>query len=116
MEKGRLAELLTELLAETLQRDRRALTELADKHPVIGEVRGTGVFWALELVADAGTRAPLPGTEIAYAKSELVARGVLPFTVDNRIHVVPPCVVTADEVATAVTAYDEVLTLLDGRL
>ena len=28
------------------------LATLADKHPVIGEVRGAGVFWALELVAD----------------------------------------------------------------
>ena len=33
------------------------LAELAAKHPVIGEVRGTGVFWALELVADRETRA-----------------------------------------------------------
>ncbi len=36
-----------------------ALAELAEKHPVIGEVRGTGVFWALELVSDPATRAPL---------------------------------------------------------
>jgi taurine--2-oxoglutarate transaminase len=93
-----------------------ALAALGEKHPVVGEVRGTGVFWALELVADAETRAPLPGSEIAFAKAELIARGVLPFTVDNRIHVVPPCVVTADEVAQAITAYDDVLTLLDGRL
>ena len=29
------------------------------------------------------------------------SRGLLPFMADNRIHVVPPCVVTADEVAEA---------------
>ncbi len=28
------------------------LAALADKHPVIGEVRGLGVFWALDLVSD----------------------------------------------------------------
>ena len=33
---------------------------------------------------------------------EMLARGLLPFTVDNRIHVVPPCTVSADEVARAV--------------
>ena len=33
------------------------------------------------------------------AKGELLARGLLPFLADNRIHVVPPCVVTDDEVA-----------------
>jgi taurine--2-oxoglutarate transaminase len=35
----------------------------------------------------------------------------LPFTVENRIHVVPPCIVTPEEVAEAFTTYDEVLGL-----
>lgn len=89
---------------------------LADKHPVIGEVRGTGVFWAVELVADRTTRAPLPAALMGRAKAELVARGLIPFIADNRIHVVPPCVVTADEVAEAMATYDAVLTLLDEEL
>uniref|UniRef100_UPI003B39FDB4 aminotransferase class III-fold pyridoxal phosphate-dependent enzyme n=1 Tax=Pseudactinotalea sp. TaxID=1926260 RepID=UPI003B39FDB4 len=93
-----------------------ALADLAEKHPVIGEARGLGVFWALELVADRDTRAPLPAAEIAFAKSALLERNLMPFTADNRIHVVPPCVVTADEVAQAIAIYDEVLTLLDERL
>jgi taurine--2-oxoglutarate transaminase len=86
-----------------------ALTELAEKHPVIGEVRGEGVFWALELVADRETRAPLPAAEVGRIKAALLERGLLPFVADNRIHVVPPCVVTADEVAEATAIYDEVL-------
>jgi taurine---2-oxoglutarate transaminase len=90
-----------------------ALETLAEKHPVLGEVRGTGVFWAMELVADAATREPLSAALMGRAKTELVNRGVLPFIADNRIHVVPPCVVTADEVAEAMAAYEEVLTLLD---
>lgn len=89
---------------------------LADKHPVIGEVRGKGVFWAVELVADRTTRAPLPAASMGRAKAELVARGLIPFIADNRIHVVPPCVVTADEVAEALATYDAVLTLLDEEL
>ncbi|WP_280266919.1 aspartate aminotransferase family protein [Nocardia wallacei] len=89
-----------------------ALTALAQDCPVIGEVRGEGVFWAVELVADRETREPLPATTMARIKSELVARGVLPFGADNRIHVVPPCVVTADEVDTAMRALREVLTAL----
>ena len=32
-----------------------------EKHPLIGEVRGEGVFWALELVADRETREPVAG-------------------------------------------------------
>jgi taurine---2-oxoglutarate transaminase len=35
---------------------------------------------------------------------------------ENRIHVVPPCVVTAEEVAEAMAIYDEVLsTALEGE-
>ena len=35
------------------------LAELARKHEWVGEVRGTGAFWAIELVADRATREPL---------------------------------------------------------
>jgi len=86
-----------------------ALEELAERHAAIGEVRGEGVFWAIELVADRKTREPLPAAAMARIKSALVERGLLPFIQDNRIHVVPPCVVTAEEVAVAMPIYDEVL-------
>lgn len=92
------------------------LAALAERHPVVGEVRGLGVFWAVELVADRGTREPLAPALMARAKGELVSRGLLPLTADNRIHVVPPCVVTPDEVAEAMAIYDDVLTLLDEEL
>ncbi|TPW73848.1 aspartate aminotransferase family protein [Schumannella soli] len=88
------------------------LAELQDKHALIGEVRGRGVFWALELVADRATREPLAAGYIGRAKKLLLQRGLLPFTADNRIHVVPPAVVTADEVAQALAIYDEVFAAL----
>jgi taurine--2-oxoglutarate transaminase len=87
------------------------LAELQAKHPIIGEVRGEGVFWALELVSDRETREPLSGVVMGRIKSELMARNLLPFLADNRIHVVPPCVVTDAEVAEALAIYDEVLSL-----
>jgi taurine--2-oxoglutarate transaminase len=86
------------------------LTELAKKHPMIGDVRGVGVFWALDLVDDAATRAPVSGAVVAEVKNGLMAAGLLPFTADNRIHVVPPCIVTADEVEQALAIYDGVFT------
>lgn len=89
------------------------LAELARKHPMIGEVRGLGVFWALDLVDDPDTRKPVSGAVIARLKGELMSRGLLPFAADNRIHVVPPCVVTADEVARALDIYDEALTAVE---
>lgn len=88
-----------------------ALAELAAKHPIIGEVRGEGVFWALELVTDQATREPVSAAVMGRIKTELLERNLLPFLSENRIHVVPPCVVTDSEVAEAIAIYDQVLSL-----
>lgn len=95
--------------AATIGRDHLGpgLEILAAAHPIIGEVRGRGVFWALDLVSDPQTREPVSATVISQVKKELMSRGLMPFAADNRIHVVPPCVVTADEVDTALAIYDE---------
>jgi taurine--2-oxoglutarate transaminase len=100
--------------AATIGRDHLGpgLAALAAKHPIVGEVRGRGVFWALDLVTDPGTREPVSATVIGQVKKELMARGLMPFAADNRIHVVPPCVVTPDEVATALAIYDEAFTAI----
>lgn len=102
--------------AKTVGRDHigPGLAELAAKHPMIGEVRGLGVFWALDLVTDRDTHEPVNSAVIGALKGELMTRGLLPFMADNRIHVVPPCVVTADEVARALTIYDEALTAVEA--
>ncbi|MEO9237356.1 MAG: aspartate aminotransferase family protein, partial [Jatrophihabitantaceae bacterium] len=50
------------------------LRELAERHPVIGEVRGLGVFWALDLVTDRASRQPLaPYGGTSEAMAELVS-------------------------------------------
>ncbi len=90
------------------------LAALADRHPVIGEVRGTGVFWALELVKDRETREPLDTAVVAGLKADLIARGMLPFASDNRIHVVPPVNVTDEECAQALALYDDAFTALEA--
>ncbi len=94
------------------------LRELADRHPVIGEVRGLGVFWALDLVADRVTREPLaPYGATSAAMGELVAeckkRGLLPFTNFNRLHVVPPCNVSDTDAKEGLAILDDVFTAVD---
>ncbi|CAN5392341.1 aspartate aminotransferase family protein [soil metagenome] len=93
------------------------LRELAERHPLIGEVRGMGVFWALDLVKDRATREPLaPYGGTAPAMGELVSalkgNGVLPFTNYHRLHVVPPCIITADEAREGLAAIDKALTTI----
>jgi taurine--2-oxoglutarate transaminase len=90
------------------------LHALAEQHPIIGEVRGTGVFWALDLVVDRETREPVSPTTIGALKGELMSRGYLPFVADNRLHVVPPCVITPEEALRGLAILDEALTALSS--
>ena len=96
------------------------LRDLAEKHPVIGEVRGVGVFWALDLVKDRATKEPLaPYGGTSPAMAELVAackaNGVLPFTNYHRLHVVPPCTITADEMREGLAALDKALAAIGSH-
>jgi len=88
------------------------LHELAKKHPIIGEVRGMGVFWALDLVGDPQTKSPLSADHMARLKGLLMDHGLLGFLAENRLHVVPPCVVTPEQVAEGLGIIDRVLTEL----
>lgn len=92
------------------------LAALAEKHPLIGEVRGLGVFWALDIVDDRGSRQPVSGGVMIELKKALIERGLLPFVADNRIHVVPPCIVTPDEVARALAIYDDAFAAVEATL
>ena len=95
-----------------------ALRGLAERHPSVGEVRGLGVFWALELVRDRATREPLvpyntsggPMAELAAACRE---RGLWPFTHFNRVHVVPPCTIGRDDLAEGLAILDDALAVAD---
>lgn len=94
------------------------LHELADRHPVIGEVRGLGVFWALDLVSDRATREPLApygGTSEAMAAltAACVSRGLLPFVNFNRLHVVPPCNIAESDAREGLAILDEALGEID---
>ncbi|HEV7146247.1 MAG TPA: aspartate aminotransferase family protein [Pedococcus sp.] len=98
------------------------LAAIADKHPSVGEVRGLGVFWAVELVRDRHTREPLVPFNAAGADAKAMndfaaackQRGLWPFTHFNRTHVVPPCTTTAAEVREGLAILDEALTVADG--
>src|SRR5919201_2817777 len=97
------------------------LTRLAERHPSIGDVRGLGCFWALELVKDRETREPLvpfnaagedfaPVARIAKAALE---RGLYLMTHWNVIMICPPLVITRDEIEEGVSILDDALALAD---
>ncbi|KAA8999386.1 aspartate aminotransferase family protein [Affinibrenneria salicis] len=92
---------------------RSGLESLMEKHPLIGEVRGIGMFQALELVTDREKKTPVPAADMAALKAALTEAGLLCFVVENRIHVVPPCTISAEEVAQGLAILDEVLGRFD---
>ena len=94
------------------------LHELAKRHPSVGEVRGLGVFWAIELVADRKTREPLApyggsSPAINAVISACKSGGLLPFANFNRIHAVPACNITDAEVAEGLAILDKALDVAD---
>ncbi|MFW0775516.1 aspartate aminotransferase family protein [Paenarthrobacter nitroguajacolicus] len=95
-----------------------ALAGFAERHQSVGEVRGRGVFWAIELVKNRGTREPLaPYGSSSPEMNQLVAacksRGLIPFANFNRIHVVPPCNISIEDARTGLAILDEVLDIAD---
>ena len=97
------------------------LRDLAQRHPSVGEVRGLGVFWAIELVSDPVTREPLaPYGGSSPAMNAVLAAcksgGLLPFANFNRIHVCPPCNVTDAEITEGLAILDAALDVADQHV
>ncbi|MDQ0486731.1 aspartate aminotransferase family protein [Streptomyces cellulosae] len=97
------------------------LRELAGRHPSVGEVRGTGMFWAVELVRDRETREPLvPYNASGEANAPMTAfaaaakkAGLWPFVNMNRTHVVPPLNTSEAELKEGLAALDAALSVAD---
>ncbi len=100
------------------------LVKLAQNHPCVGDVRGIGGLWTLELVRDRQTKQPLvpvgatgeaDAPMAAFAKACL-SRGLIPLVLGNRIHVAPPLNVSGSDAATGLAVLDEALALADSFL
>ncbi len=98
-----------------------ALHGLAERHPSIGEVRGLGCFWGLELVRNRETREPLvpfnatgeamaPVARLAKAALE---RGLYLMTHWNVVMVCPPLTITPEELAEGIAILDDALAIAD---
>ncbi|WP_345801438.1 aspartate aminotransferase family protein [Microbacterium sp. AZCO] len=101
-----------------------ALQRMKERHPSVGDVRGLGLFWAIELVRDRETREPLVAFNASGADAAPVAAvaaackkgGVWPFTHFNRVHVAPPLVITEDELVRGLDVIDRALDAADDAI
>ncbi len=103
---------------------RRTLEAWAESHPSVGEVRGKGLFWAVELVRNRETREPLvpfnaagpDAAPMAAVAAACKKAGLWPFTHFNRIHVAPPLVITEAELVRGLDIIDDALSVADAAI
>ena len=97
------------------------LRALQERHPSVGEVRGLGCFWGIELVKDRGTREPLVPfnatgeafAPVARLSKAALERGLYLMTHWNVVMVCPPLTITSEEIEEGIAILDEALAVAD---
>jgi taurine---2-oxoglutarate transaminase len=97
------------------------LPKLAERHRSIGDVRGRGLFWGLELVRNRETREPLVPFNAGGEAAEPITRlskaamdaGLYLFVHWNVIMVAPPLTITRDELDEGLAILDDSLAIAD---
>jgi len=97
------------------------LRRLAERHPSIGDVRGLGLFWGVELVKNRETREMLvpfnatgeAAAPVARLSKAALERGLYLMTHWNVIMVVPPLTITREELEEGLAILDEALAIAD---
>ena len=101
------------------------LESLAEKYPIIGQVRGKGLLWALELVEDRITRQPFAAplqiaqllTDLAFQEGLIIyPRRSLNGLAGDHVLVAPPLIITTDEVSEVLRRLERAMDLLMDEL
>jgi taurine--2-oxoglutarate transaminase len=101
------------------------LHALKPKHPSIGDVRGMGLFWAVELVRDRATRQPLntmqdkidgKATIVDQVAADMLKRGVSLQSWISHFVIAPPLIIEKHEIDLAIEALDASLSIADNAL
>ena len=101
------------------------LKALQPRHPSIGEVRGIGMFWAVELVKNQKTKAPFNVGADKIAGKPLLVDKVASRAMGNGVYIqawmshfiiAPPLIISKDDVDRGVAVLDEALSLADAEV
>ena len=101
------------------------LNELKQRHPSIGEVRGIGMFWGVELVRNRKTKAPFNTMKDKVAGTPMLVDKVAARMMNNGVYlqawmshfvIAPPLIVTEKEIDQGVAAFDEALSIADQEV
>jgi taurine---2-oxoglutarate transaminase len=101
------------------------LREIQERHPSVGEVRGLGLFAAVELVKNRATREPFNTEDDKMAGRPLVVEqvtaammkeGVFCIGWVSHLVVAPPLIVTREELDRGLAALDHALSVADAKV
>jgi taurine---2-oxoglutarate transaminase len=101
------------------------LRALQARHPSIGDVRGIGLFWAVELVKDRKTKEPFNTPDdkaqrrplvVDEVTGDLMRRGVFALGWVSHLVLAPPLIIDDAQIDEAIAALDAALSLADARL
>jgi len=97
------------------------LEEIKDRHPVVGDVRGMGLFAGAELVKDRDSREPVSEAEIGAVTADCMAQGVIIGAQNrsvpghnNTLLFAPALIATKDDIDQITGAVDRALTKVFG--
>ena len=88
------------------------IKQMMERHSVIGDVRGSGLFACLDLVEDRESKAPLTAEKMAQIRPAFLAKGLSTNVIGNRIFIGPPLIITEEELHVGLDLIDEILTEL----
>jgi 4-aminobutyrate aminotransferase len=100
------------------------MTEIMNRHRIIGEVRGMGLMIGIELVQDRATKQPFPQVVSSNGKNikevitgECFKRGLILYGAGvSSLRISPPLVITQDDAKEALNIIEEVITDVEGQL
>ncbi len=103
----------TNRILSKVQEDERFMREelaaLQEKHPLIGDVRGIGLLWGIELVKDRITKEKAPEAAEAVLYESLANGLSFKLSQGNVIQLSPPLIITRDELTRAIRLLDHAL-------
>jgi taurine---2-oxoglutarate transaminase len=99
----------------------RMLVDLGEKHPSIGEIRSIGLFGVIELVRNRKTKepmAPYDGTspEMVALRKHLLERGLFLYSHWHTLLIIPPLIITQEELAEGFAILDDALSITDAAV
>lgn len=98
---------------------RKGLLDLAEAHPIIGDIRGAGLHQVIELVKNRDTREPLSpfnggaSEAMKIASKTMMQNGLSAFTRWNMIFNTPPLTITESQLQEGLAIVDKALTAID---